>query len=198
MENRVFIVDTRTRTFVVREAEALGCRDMVLKCKCENEIFNVRKGNYFKTKKEAEDKLEEIIYIGRYKARKKNRHTNSWKCAYCGKIIYDKADATVDHIIPKSKGGTTTDDNLTICCKSCNGLKSSKTKSHYLRLLKANNKRKANNPNMYKKKIRYTAYNRHGKNIESIARMDGNNISMKYIRNYSNLVDRVLNEYNNK
>ena len=196
--DKAFIIDTRTSTFTVREAEVIEIVDMVLKCRVNGEVFTVRKGNYFETRQKAEDKLEEINYVGRYKARKKNKRTNTWKCAYCGKTLYNKSDVTVDHIIPKSKGGKTTDDNLTISCKSCNGLKSSKSKEHYLHLLKVNSKRKAHNPHMYKRKIRYSAYNRHGKNIESIARMDGTNISIKYIGHYVNMVDKVLEKHNLK
>lgn len=191
-----FIIDTRTKTFTVKEVKIIGYVDMALKCRLDNDILTIKKGNYFDTKQQAEEKLDEIIYVGRYKTRKKNKRTNSWKCSYCGKVIYDKSEVTVDHIIPKSKGGTTTDDNLTICCKSCNGLKSSKSKEHYLNLLKVNSRRKMHNPGAHKRKIRYTAYNRHGKNIESIARMDGTNISMKYIGNYVNVVDRALEKHN--
>ena len=43
-------------------------------------------------------------------------------CAYCGR----KAD-TVDHIVPKSKGGTEADSNLVACCKRCNSKKSDRT-----------------------------------------------------------------------
>lgn len=193
---KAFIIDTRESVFTIRESEVIEIVDMTLRCRVEGEVFNVKRGNYFATKEKAEEKLEEIIYIGKYKARKKDKRTNTWKCAYCGKVIYNKADVTVDHITPKSRGGKTTDDNLTICCKSCNTLKSSKTKERYVRLLKANSKRKARNSHIYKRKIRYSAYNRHGKNIESVARMDGTNISIKYIGHYANVVDRALAQYN--
>lgn len=42
-------------------------------------------------------------------------------CGYCG------GDATtVDHIIPRSQGGTHSPDNLTAACKSCNARKKDK------------------------------------------------------------------------
>jgi len=41
------------------------------------------------------------------------------KCFYCGAAL-DRADASVDHIHPKSKGGTNVDDNLVVCCKRLN------------------------------------------------------------------------------
>jgi len=44
------------------------------------------------------------------------------KCAYCGSI----ENLEVDHIIPVSKGGGNTLDNLQILCRSCNLNKGSK------------------------------------------------------------------------
>ena len=40
------------------------------------------------------------------------------RCAYCG----DKAEE-IEHVIPKSKGGTNSSHNLVIACKKCNELK---------------------------------------------------------------------------
>lgn len=44
-----------------------------------------------------------------------------YRCAYCGKDIWNKY--TVDHVIPISKGGTHAIDNVVPCCLSCNGKK---------------------------------------------------------------------------
>ncbi len=43
-------------------------------------------------------------------------------CAYCG-----KAAATVDHIIPRSRSGGDSWENLVACCLRCNGLKADRT-----------------------------------------------------------------------
>jgi 5-methylcytosine-specific restriction endonuclease McrA len=40
-------------------------------------------------------------------------------CIYCGKEL-DKYTITLDHMIPKSKGGNDTMDNLVASCKECN------------------------------------------------------------------------------
>ena len=46
-------------------------------------------------------------------------------CGYCGRFIRgDKA--TMDHIVPQSKGGQHTWTNVVACCKSCNNQKGSK------------------------------------------------------------------------
>jgi len=44
-------------------------------------------------------------------------------CNYCQKIM-SKAEATVDHIVPLSRGGARLDpNNLVACCLSCNSRK---------------------------------------------------------------------------
>ncbi len=41
-------------------------------------------------------------------------------CQYCGKR---GRDLTLDHIIPRSRGGQSTWENLVACCRACNGRK---------------------------------------------------------------------------
>ena len=54
------------------------------------------------------------------------------RCAYCGKpIIYEKHGATFDHILPLSKKGTTSKDNLFLCCFDCNQEKGSLSLEDY-------------------------------------------------------------------
>jgi len=49
----------------------------------------------------------------------------NYKCCYCG-MKMDFETATIDHIIPKSKGGGNIIDNLAICCSPCNIRKGNK------------------------------------------------------------------------
>ena len=44
-------------------------------------------------------------------------------CVYCG----GSSNLTIDHIIPKSKGGLNTWENLATCCFRCNAYKKDKT-----------------------------------------------------------------------
>lgn len=45
------------------------------------------------------------------------------RCAYCKKVFSDKLPATIDHVIPLSKGGPHTISNLVLACKPCNSRK---------------------------------------------------------------------------
>lgn len=52
-------------------------------------------------------------------------HKYGLHCFYCGRrvvrtILILPQQATIEHIIPKSKGGKTELDNLTIACFACN------------------------------------------------------------------------------
>lgn len=48
-------------------------------------------------------------------------------CQYCGKSIRLAKDRSVDHIIPRSRGGKTVWSNVVLCCKKCNLKKGNKT-----------------------------------------------------------------------
>lgn len=43
-------------------------------------------------------------------------------CAYCGKHA-----ATIDHVLPRSRGGADSWENLVACCLRCNNLKGDRT-----------------------------------------------------------------------
>jgi 5-methylcytosine-specific restriction endonuclease McrA len=40
-------------------------------------------------------------------------------CQYCGET-FSPADLTLDHVIPRSRGGESTWENLVACCRACN------------------------------------------------------------------------------
>lgn len=45
-------------------------------------------------------------------------------CQYCGRHT---SDLTLDHILPRSRGGPTSWENVVACCKSCNARKRDRT-----------------------------------------------------------------------
>lgn len=47
-------------------------------------------------------------------------------CPYCGGDFKDDSDVTLDHLLPKAKGGSDSADNLVAVCKSCNSSKGKK------------------------------------------------------------------------
>jgi 5-methylcytosine-specific restriction endonuclease McrA len=40
-----------------------------------------------------------------------------WTCQYCG---HERGNLTVDHVVPRSKGGHSSWDNIVTCCAPCN------------------------------------------------------------------------------
>lgn len=59
-------------------------------------------------------------------SRKNIFNRDSYCCQYCGIDLCDKT-ATVDHVIPKSKGGASNWTNLVTSCKDCNTYKGNRT-----------------------------------------------------------------------
>jgi hypothetical protein len=51
---------------------------------------------------------------------------DGWHCRYCGQKL-DQGSVSLDHVIPVSKGGPNTKDNLWTCCHTCNSIKSGRT-----------------------------------------------------------------------
>jgi len=51
---------------------------------------------------------------------------DNYTCQYCG-ATPPRKDLTVDHILPRSRGGKTTWENVTTACQKCNGRKGSHT-----------------------------------------------------------------------
>lgn len=51
---------------------------------------------------------------------------DSYRCQYCFKKL-NVMNATIDHVIPKSRGGNGTWENLVACCTDCNKRKGDRT-----------------------------------------------------------------------
>jgi len=53
------------------------------------------------------------------------------KCYWCSQKIW--IDATIDHIVPQSRGGTDDPSNLALACVKCNNVKSNSTPEEFVR-----------------------------------------------------------------
>ena len=81
------------------------------------------------------DLLANLIVLSPKLARRKFRESIfqdwNWQCAYCDKQLSDR-DATIDHVVPKHKGGHNTRNNLVCSCACCNKAKGSQNVFEYL------------------------------------------------------------------
>jgi 5-methylcytosine-specific restriction endonuclease McrA len=57
--------------------------------------------------------------VSRREVLRRDKHT----CQYCGAT----KKLTIDHVIPRSRGGTHTWDNVVIACEKCNSIKGNRT-----------------------------------------------------------------------
>ena len=75
-----------------------------------------------------QDLLVNLIELSPRNARRKFRQSIfeswEWKCAYCDKNL-DEKSATIDHIVPKFKGGHNVKSNMICSCSKCNRSKGS-------------------------------------------------------------------------
>ena len=68
--------------------------------------------------------------------RKNIMQRDKYCCQYCGIDLCDRT-ATIDHIVPKSKGGGSTWVNLVTACKDCNLFKGNRTPKEAKMVLKS-------------------------------------------------------------
>ena len=75
-----------------------------------------------------QDLLANFICLSPKNARRKFRQQIfeawDWKCAYCDAKLNSR-NATIDHILPKYKGGHSVTANMCCCCSECNRFKGS-------------------------------------------------------------------------
>ncbi len=48
---------------------------------------------------------------------------DNYTCQYCGRV-FPPQELTLDHIVPRSRNGDSSWDNLVTCCRTCNNRKS--------------------------------------------------------------------------
>jgi 5-methylcytosine-specific restriction endonuclease McrA len=58
-------------------------------------------------------------------------------CQYCGRMLHS-VELTLDHVLPRCRGGKTTWENVVAACKPCNHRKNDRTPTEaHMRLLRA-------------------------------------------------------------
>ncbi len=61
------------------------------------------------------------------------------KCFYCHQLFFENGEVlrnyTIDHMIPSSKGGKDTLDNICLCCADCNSLKGNLSAQDFVEML---------------------------------------------------------------
>jgi len=116
----------------------------------------------FDTQKMANALIEGVEYqhgtLFGYEVKQYLLTLNKHKCAYCGGLSLDNV-LEIEHIIPRSKGGTDKISNLTVSCRVCNvESKGSMTLEQWEKVLRANpseiNKERLKNIRKLKKQSR--------------------------------------------
>ncbi len=59
-------------------------------------------------------------------------------CHYCGVVLSDES-RSMDHIVPRSRGGTNVLENLVLACKPCNNKKGAKSYAHFVSWISGRN-----------------------------------------------------------
>lgn len=110
------IVQARRAVNLILAEKAVSIDDSLTMCSSTSNaipIPYVIKMNYFIKKVHA---TKEVPF-----SRKGVLVRDNYRCAYCGKRSVEKM--TVDHIIPRSRGGKHSWDNCVASCLKCNGYK---------------------------------------------------------------------------
>lgn len=67
--------------------------------------------------------------------RRRRKRVRLWerdpRCFYCRDYL-SLEDSTLDHVIPRDKGGGNGIENLVLCCKTCNGDKGSMSQAEFI------------------------------------------------------------------
>jgi HNH endonuclease len=95
-------------------------------------VQGMGKGRKANSPKDVVESAKQLQSIGKVTERKRCRGTKKRKwnqavnrgevprCHWCGTEFGGKHEATGDHVIPLSRGGSNGDDNIVLACKLCN------------------------------------------------------------------------------
>jgi len=65
------------------------------------------------------------------------RSKQEMQCRYCKSVLL-AGEYTIDHVVPKSRGGLDRKENLCVACVTCNLAKSDMSKKEFRRILESN------------------------------------------------------------
>jgi 5-methylcytosine-specific restriction endonuclease McrA len=80
-------------------------------------------------------RIPAVIVLKKYLARHKNEvrfsrrnvyARDGWRCQFCA-VRFAPHELTMDHVLPRSKGGRTVWENIATSCRKCNGRKGGRT-----------------------------------------------------------------------
>lgn len=71
--------------------------------------------------------FQKVNQIGQVKFNRSNVfYRDKFLCQYCGQK-FKEVELTLDHVMPKSRGGNTSWENIVTCCHPCNNKKADRT-----------------------------------------------------------------------
>ena len=117
---KIFDIDWKKAILLLMNGKVISCT--------EEEFIDIKTtSGIFKLPKHIA--LKKYVYIP-YKefspTRKNIFRRDQYTCQYCSRKI-EGPEATVDHVLPRSRGGKHRWDNVVACCLSCNRKKGDKT-----------------------------------------------------------------------
>jgi 5-methylcytosine-specific restriction endonuclease McrA len=99
-------------------AEPLDLQDSKLVWVLHSPSVTIEVPHHIRLKSTTTERLWKLPSVSRRELLRRDGH----RCQYCGSA----KQLTIDHVIPRSKGGTHTWDNVTIACETCNHKKGDK------------------------------------------------------------------------
>jgi len=117
---KIFDIDWKKAILLLMNGKVISCT--------EEEFIDIKTtSGIFKLPKHIA--LKKYVYIP-YKefspTRKNIFRRDRYICQYCSRKI-EGSEATIDHVLPRSRGGKHRWDNVVACCLSCNRKKGDKT-----------------------------------------------------------------------
>lgn len=118
---RAFVISMKGNAEIIHEYDE--CFKLI------NPDYNFKKPSVIKVKKYVNDLLH-IVPLTRENVYRRDNYS----CVYCGESR--RKLLTLDHVIPKCKGGENTWQNLVTACKKCNNIKSDLSVEDFGKIIK--------------------------------------------------------------